>query len=73
MLMIVAQFVGNLQPPKHATDMADDTIKTTPTDSYYLLLGHTGSFVANITWVRPFCSKSAETTGSDAIGQVRVL
>ena len=30
MLMIV----GNLQPPKHATDMADNTIKTTPKDSY---------------------------------------
>jgi hypothetical protein len=26
--------VGNLQPPKHVTDMADDTIKTTPKDSY---------------------------------------
>ena len=30
MLMIV----GNLQPPKHVTDMADNTIKTTPKDSY---------------------------------------
>jgi hypothetical protein len=28
MLMIV----GNLQPPKHVTDMADITIKTTPKD-----------------------------------------
>ena len=26
--------VGNLQPPKHVTDMADDTITTTPTDTY---------------------------------------
>ena len=31
MLMIV----GNLQPPKHVTDMADNTIKTTPKDSYW--------------------------------------
>ena len=30
MLMIV----GNLQPPKHVTDMADNTIKTTSKDSY---------------------------------------
>ena len=30
MLMIV----GNLGTPKHVTDMADDTIKTTPKDSY---------------------------------------
>ena len=30
MLMVV----GNLQPPEHVTDMADNTIKTTPKDSY---------------------------------------
>ena len=34
MLMIV----GNLQPPKHVTDMADNTIKITPKDSYWAIV-----------------------------------